>query len=92
MAPPAVDADALARKLAGFPSLGVGVAHELTNPLVVIVTNATMVAGELAALRARLPAGDPLGADVDELAAAQADILAAAERLEALARALRTLR
>jgi hypothetical protein len=85
------DRAAIAAKLAGFASLGLGVAHELAQPLNVIVTNATMAAEDLERLRAALAPGDPLAGELAELAAAHADILAAAERITALAAVLRTL-
>jgi hypothetical protein len=86
-----LDPDALAGRLAGFATLGLGVAHELAQPLNVIITNATMAGEDLARLRTRLASDDPLHAELDELAAAQTDILAAAERIAALAATLRAL-
>jgi signal transduction histidine kinase len=82
----------LETRLAEFPTLGAGIAHEIANPLVVILTNATMIAGELAALRDRFAPGHPLRAELDQLAEAQGDVVTAAEKIEALAVALRELR
>jgi hypothetical protein len=80
---------ALGYEVAAFPSLAAGLAHELTNPLAVIVTNATMMTEDLAALRNQLEPDSPLRGDVELLAEAQADVTAAAMRIQAFVEDLR---
>jgi hypothetical protein len=83
--------EAIAARLAAFASLGLGVAHELGNALNVIVSNASTLAEDLAALRTRLPDGDAVAIELDALVAAAGDVVAATDQLVALAAALRAL-
>ena len=80
---------ALGYEVAVFPSLAAGIAHELTNPLAVIVTNATIMAEDLAALRNQLAPDSPLRGDLELLAETQADVTEAAMRLQAVVEDLR---
>ena len=80
---------ALGYEVATFPTLAAGLAHELGNPLAVIVTNATMIGEDLASLRNQLEPGSPLRGEVELLVEVQADVTAAAMRMQAVVAELR---
>lgn len=81
---------ALGYEVATFPTLAAGLAHELGNPLAVIVTNATMIGEDLAALRNQLAPDSPLRGEVELLVEVQADVTAAAMRMQAVVAELRS--
>lgn len=85
-------APALAERLAAFPSLAAGVAHEITNPLAAIVTSAAMLGDELSALRAELDPASPLHARIAMLLEAQQDVAAAADKIHGVVTELRALK
>ena len=84
-------APALADRLARFPSLAAGVAHEITNPLAVIVTSAAMLGDDLAGLRGELEPASPLHARIDLLLEAQREVADAAARIQAVMIELRAM-
>ena len=67
----------IADRLASLGTLAAGVAHEVNNPLSVVVANATYVADELA--RVREERGPDPG--LDEAIVAQGELLGAADRI-----------
>jgi signal transduction histidine kinase len=86
-----VTTPAIADRLAAFPSLTAGIAHEITNPLAVIVTSAAMMGDDLAAMLAELDPAGPLHPRIAALLEAQREVAAAAERLQAVAVELRAM-
>jgi two-component system, NtrC family, sensor kinase len=80
---------AMGYEVAALPSIAAGLAHELNNPLSVIVNNATTLGEDLAALRNQLEPDSRLRGELDLMAEAQADVAAAALRIQAMVADLR---
>lgn len=80
----------LADRLASLGTLAAGVAHEVNNPLAVIVLNAGYVLDRLERVRPLLEDQEAYPLDVDVLVTAQSDIVTAANRIKHIVRDLTT--
>jgi PAS domain S-box-containing protein len=81
----------LADRLASLGTMSAGVAHEVNNPLAVIMANAAYIAEELARYRAELGDAPPpvAGRRLGEIAQALSDVQSAANRIACIVSDLR---
>lgn len=79
----------VADRLASLGSMAAGIAHEINNPLAVLVANATMARDELAAIGRSLPATSDLHTLLTNLSEMLGDIESASERIRVVVSELR---